>query len=270
MPKINPSDPEHPPPAQTADLADRFIDHVEAWLTGNDQSIPMVSLDWPDDHPQNVLRRQDERRREQAQADLIRDGRLLAAALVAYGLDSAPLLTLLNHTKPGECIGGANTAEAVWAQAQVALQVASIQLRQLNTNAGSSTLPTEDSAVAATGTEAAMPAVGVHSGHMEPAIAVVKRGAWNALTDRQRNSLRALLELRAFDADSRRDAKAIAAKAEGPQANVNGFKGPLADLARRGLAEGKTGRKGGYWLADRGRDLLAACDDAAPTDTHSS
>lgn len=93
---------------------------------------------------------------------------------------------------------------------------------------------------------------------------------WNALTDRQRNSLRALHELGARYADSRRDAKGIAAKAEGPQANCDGFKQPLADLVHRGLAKSRIGRKGGYWLADRGQKLLASVDsDVIPGDPSS-
>ena len=87
-----------------------------------------------------------------------------------------------------------------------------------------------------------------------------KLGDWNALTDRQRNCMRALLELRAFDADSRQRGQDIAVKAEGRDANVNGFKEPLSDLRGRGLVQSKTGSAGGYWLTCRGRELLTSFD----------
>ena len=88
-----------------------------------------------------------------------------------------------------------------------------------------------------------------------------KLGDWDALTDRQRNCLRALLEVRAFDADSRKRGQDIAVKAEGRDANANGFKDPLRNLVLRGLVQSKIGGAGGYWLTRRGRELLAV-DDA--------
>ena len=93
---------------------------------------------------------------------------------------------------------------------------------------------------------------------------------WDALTDRQRNCMRALRELRAFDADSRKSARDIAKKAEGRDANVNGFKQPLSDLVARRLLQSKTGREGGYWLADTGRELLASQDQDPLTNDPSS
>jgi len=83
---------------------------------------------------------------------------------------------------------------------------------------------------------------------------------WNALTDRQRNCMRALLELRAFDADSRKTAEGIAVRAEGRGANPSGFKEPLSDLVRRGLVESRTGRAGGNWLTVEGREMLRLAD----------
>ncbi|HUU85258.1 MAG TPA: hypothetical protein VM243_17295 [Phycisphaerae bacterium] len=86
------------------------------------------------------------------------------------------------------------------------------------------------------------------------------RDDWNALTERQRICLQALDELGAFDASSRQRAGDVAQKAEGHSANVNGFKQPLADLAKRGLIESKTGREGGYWLSPNGRAVIKAGD----------
>lgn len=246
-------------PADAADLADRVVEHAESWLTRDDRIAPIIVLGGPPDLEQETLRRDDEHRREQAQADLIRDGRLLAAALVAYDLDSAPLLTLLNHTKPGHCIHGAVAAEALWPQVEVALQVAAFRLRKINTDASPSTLTPENGAATAE-----------QSGETEIKKSFAKLGDWNALTDRQRNCMRALLEFRAVDADSRQDAGDIAVKAEGRGANVNGFKEPLSDLVLRGLAESKTGRKGGYWLTRYGHELLAVGDADLATDNPSS
>lgn len=87
-----------------------------------------------------------------------------------------------------------------------------------------------------------------------------KLGDWNALTDRQRDCMRALLKLGAFNADSRWRCQDIAVKAEGRDANVNGFKEPLSDLVLRGLAQSRTGREGGYWLTACGHKLLVAFD----------
>lgn len=78
--------------------------------------------------------------------------------------------------------------------------------------------------------------------------------------------MRALLEMRAFDAESRRSANEIAPRAEGRGANVSGFKVPLSDLVNRGLGECKRGCKGGYWLTGDGRGLLAAFDIDSATD----
>ncbi|MCH8165365.1 MAG: hypothetical protein IH889_07125 [Planctomycetes bacterium] len=130
MPKINPSDPEHRSPAQAADLADRFIDHVEAWLTRNDRIFPMVMLDWPEDHPQLALRRDDERRREHIKADFLHDGRLLAVSLSRLGFDASGLLRLLNAATGDD----AGRAGDVWPEVKVSLQLAIIQLR--NAQAG--------------------------------------------------------------------------------------------------------------------------------------
>lgn len=98
---------------------------------------------------------------------------------------------------------------------------------------------------------------------------LVKPSDWNELSDRQRNCLGAMLELGAVDADSRRDATAIASGAEGRDANAHGFKVPLADLVHQGLAVSRVGRKGGYWLTPLGRKLVAAedPDSAAPGPT---
>jgi len=92
------------------------------------------------------------------------------------------------------------------------------------------------------------------------------RDVWDALSDRQRNCMDALFEFKAFDADSRRSAKEIAEKAEGSGANLKQFKAPLANLVRRNLADRKIGRKGGYWVAGLGREVLVAARSAQDAD----
>lgn len=93
---------------------------------------------------------------------------------------------------------------------------------------------------------------------------------WNALSDRQRNSMRALRELQALDADSRRQTSEIAKKAEGCTANTDGFKPLLSALVRRGLMESRTGSKGGYWLTARGREFLTEVDSYSAIENPSS
>lgn len=127
-------------PAATADLCERVIEHAEAWLTRDDRIAPIVGVGWTDVQ-QSALRTEDEHRREQVQADLIRDGNWLTAALVAHGLDPTPLLTMLNHTKASDCLSGANAEKSEWSQIKVALQRAAIQLqlRKGNQSAGCAT-----------------------------------------------------------------------------------------------------------------------------------
>lgn len=116
-------------PADTAELCERVIEHAEAWLRQDDRISSIVVLGGPEDHQEWALRREDEHRREQAQAGLILDGKRLVAALVSHDLDPVPLLTLLNHTRPDDSIGGANASESEWPEVKIALQHAAIRLR---------------------------------------------------------------------------------------------------------------------------------------------
>jgi hypothetical protein len=75
------------------------------------------------------------------------------------------------------------------------------------------------------------------------------------LSDRQYNILVAMLELKAFTAESRATTDGIAEKAEGPTASPEQFKRPVSGLRRRRLLDSKTGRDGGCWLTDKGRQL---------------
>jgi len=111
---------------------------------------------------------------------------------------------------------------------------------------------------------------GIEDGSQTAAKTDAMLATWNALTDRQRNCMRAMLELRAFDPDSRRGAAEIAVKAEGLGANVVGFKEPLSLLVSRHLAGSKTGRKGGYWIAGSGREVLAVANVAQAADNGAS
>lgn len=77
-------------------------------------------------------------------------------------------------------------------------------------------------------------------------------------TDVQREVLQAMLELGALNKNSRKTASEIAEKSRG-SSDESSIKRDLSELARRMLAESKTGRGGGSWLTDRGaavaRDL---------------
>jgi len=63
----------------------------------------------------------------------------------------------------------------------------------------------------------------------------------------------AMLEMGAFDSDSKRTTEEIAIKALGNSSDANSLKGVMADLSTRRLIDSKTGRGGGCWLTSAGR-----------------
>jgi hypothetical protein len=73
------------------------------------------------------------------------------------------------------------------------------------------------------------------------------------LSGRQEVVLQALLEMKAFDSDSRESTPRIAKAAEGEQADPNSFKEPISDLVTKKLVKTKSGRGGGCWLTPLGR-----------------
>ncbi|MCK4873633.1 MAG: Rrf2 family transcriptional regulator [Phycisphaerales bacterium] len=73
------------------------------------------------------------------------------------------------------------------------------------------------------------------------------------LSDRARFVLVAMIELGAVDSDARHSTEAIAIKALGRSADANALKSVMADLNTRKLIDSKTGRGGGCWLTDSGR-----------------
>jgi hypothetical protein len=76
------------------------------------------------------------------------------------------------------------------------------------------------------------------------------------LSAKQYLVLQTMLKLKATDPARRKNASEIASMAEGPEANEETFKRPIATLVIRGLVASKTGRGGGCWLTPSGR-LLA-------------
>ncbi len=76
-----------------------------------------------------------------------------------------------------------------------------------------------------------------------------------ALTDRQRNILRALFEGHAFDRETRMTTEAIAESAEGKAANPETFKQAVAELALLEFVETVRGRQGGVWLSPEGKSF---------------
>lgn len=94
---------------------------------------------------------------------------------------------------------------------------------------------------------------------------VVLCNQWNSISQRQRDAMRAALELGAVDAETAATADRIATRAEGRNANVNGFKAALADLVLRGMIESKRGRCGGCWLVRDWRQFLASHEAGATT-----
>lgn len=74
------------------------------------------------------------------------------------------------------------------------------------------------------------------------------------LSARQYLILQSLLEMGAVAANKRENTEAIATKAEGSLADVNGFKEPIAELKQQGFIETKEGRGGGCWLTTSGKN----------------
>lgn len=77
----------------------------------------------------------------------------------------------------------------------------------------------------------------------------------DALADRQRGVLIALLELKAFDAEIRQTRKEIAPFVEGEAVDPQYFGEAIANLANKGLVESRKGKSGGSWLTKLGRRL---------------
>lgn len=62
-------------------------------------------------------------------------------------------------------------------------------------------------------------------------------------------------ELSAFTPADRCSAAEIAARAEGPESNVNNFKRLFVQLKDAELVGSHGGRQGGYWLTESGKIL---------------
>lgn len=73
------------------------------------------------------------------------------------------------------------------------------------------------------------------------------------LSERAQCVLSAMLELGAVDSDHRHSTEAIAEKALGRGADANALKSVMAELKTRNLIDSKTGRGGGCWLTESGR-----------------
>jgi hypothetical protein len=83
------------------------------------------------------------------------------------------------------------------------------------------------------------------------------RDDWESLSDRQRECLLALFELKAFRVDDRRTANEVAERALGRHATKDGLVRVLADLVQRNWIKSQSGCRGGYWLPPAGRKLVA-------------
>jgi len=73
------------------------------------------------------------------------------------------------------------------------------------------------------------------------------------LSERQTELLVAMLELKAFESDTRRTTAEIAEKVEGRGAQSEKYKQPMAKLAKMRLVDRKEGAGGGCWLTVAGR-----------------
>jgi hypothetical protein len=75
------------------------------------------------------------------------------------------------------------------------------------------------------------------------------------LTDRHKEILKAMTELKATDERNRKTAEAIVRRVGAYDANA--FKAPMAELVRNHLIQSKTGRQGGAWLTEAGMAIAS-------------
>lgn len=80
-------------------------------------------------------------------------------------------------------------------------------------------------------------------------------GGPEALSQLQYDILDGLRNLKAFDHEKRATGTTIA-KGVGGDATDQSVKAPLADLKKKGLVDSKTGKGGGSWLSQKGRDYI--------------
>lgn len=73
------------------------------------------------------------------------------------------------------------------------------------------------------------------------------------LNERSQSALVAMLELKAFESDSRVTATEITLKALGPASDPNAMKPVMSSLKSIGYVSSKRGSGGGYWLTPAGR-----------------
>jgi len=74
------------------------------------------------------------------------------------------------------------------------------------------------------------------------------------INDRQQSILNAMLELKAFDSDSRCTTTKIAENAKGWKAKPESYKQPMTELRKLKLVNTKVGSHGGCWLSQKGRE----------------
>jgi hypothetical protein len=87
-------------------------------------------------------------------------------------------------------------------------------------------------------------------------VELVAEEAQPALSDRQYETLDALLDLKAFDPAHKATTPEIAKRAVGASAYPKWFKKAIAGLKRLGLVGTKEGRGGGCWLTPAGRAFI--------------
>jgi hypothetical protein len=80
-----------------------------------------------------------------------------------------------------------------------------------------------------------------------------EEAADKVLSSRSQDMLVAMLELKAFDSDSRRSTAAIAKHALGAGADANSLKSVMSELAIHQFIRTREGRCGGCWLTEAGK-----------------
>ena len=86
-------------------------------------------------------------------------------------------------------------------------------------------------------------------------------GQSNELTDRERGILLTLLDNKALNSESRWTTKQVAKYGEGNYTDPHNLKHAASALGKQKLVESQTGREGGLWLTEEGRELAQYIKD---------
>lgn len=117
--------PESFNPNEIADLADRAVSLMDAWLARDPRIPPIVIIGGREDSEESRLRREDDDRRDRARRELVANGQSAAAAIAHDVLDLSPLLKLIDCAQRDDQV----KAEELRLDARVFLQQVGLKCR---------------------------------------------------------------------------------------------------------------------------------------------